>query len=254
MRQRRPDSPRLTLDRIEAVLDDLRGRQLAEKDRYYLWFHEPRYRFLLAKLAGLVETLRRPGEPVRLLDVGASFESTALRELLRDVVVDSLGYPDGRFPHREHERHVDFDLNEARNVEAWPRLTDYDVVLCAEVIEHLHTAPIHTLRLLHSVLRPHGLLVLQTPNPVHLQNRLAMLRGRNPFERLREDPTNPGHFREYTVDELRELARDAGFEVVEWETRNYFRPQSFKSRLLSAVSPLLPPRLRAGITLVLRKP
>jgi SAM-dependent methyltransferase len=243
-------------DRLTPILADLRARSTREEERVYLSFHEPRYRFLIAKLEELFEPLRRerPGEPIRMLDVGAAFEAAALRELVPDVVVDSFGFADGRFPRREHERHIEYDLNQARSVETWPSVAGYDLVLCAEVIEHLHTAPVHALRLLHSLLRPQGLLVVQTPNPVHLQNRVAVLRGRNPFERIREDPSNPGHFREYTVAELLDLARDAGFEVLEWQTANYFRPPSVKHRLVAVVSPLLPRRLRTGITLVLRKP
>ena len=58
-----------------------------------------------------------------------------------------------------------------------------------------------------------GVLVVQTPNAVSLPRRLAMLGGRNPYELIREDATNPGHFREYTAAELRRYAAVAGLAV-----------------------------------------
>jgi SAM-dependent methyltransferase len=207
--------------------------------------HARRYRVLLDVSRDLV---RGDG---RILDVGASWEAEELRRL---GVVDRLGFPDERFPAAQGERHVDYDLNDADRRETWPELRGYDLVVCAEVIEHLRISPLHVLRLLREALRPGGWLVLQTPNAVRLGNRVRMLAGRNPFEPIREDAANPGHFREYTVGELLVLGREAGFEVGGWLTANYFDTGSRANAALVRLGRVVPPRLRAGITAWLRRP
>ena len=78
----------------------------------------------------------------------------------------------------------------------------YDLVVFAEVIEHLHTSPVHTLAFVRGLLADAGVLILQTPNAASLPKRLKLLAGRNPYELIRADGGNPGHFREYTLAEL----------------------------------------------------
>ena len=212
----------------------------------YLTVHAHRYEVLVEKVRELA-----PANP-RILVVGAAYEADELRRL--PAVVDSLGLGDERYPPGEGERHVTFDLRLAESRELWPELGLYDVVVCAEVIEHLSISALHPLRLFAAALRPGGWLVLQTPNAARVGNRLLLLAGRNPFEPLREDSASPGHFREYTVDELLELGRRAGFEVGGWLTANYFVTGTRRNSAVRRLGPLVPRRLRAGITVWLRKP
>src|SRR5439155_4936647 len=142
------------------------SRPLPEPDPY-LRMHERRYEALLAKVKELAP------ERARILDVGQAYESERLRSL-PGAVVDTLGFGDERFPPREGERHVPFDLKTADRRELWPELGEYDVVVCAEVIEHLPVSPLPPLRFLGSALRPGGWLVLQTPNAARLGNRLRL--------------------------------------------------------------------------------
>jgi SAM-dependent methyltransferase len=209
--------------------------------------HERRY-------AVLLETVRRlvPPQP-RLLDVGAAHETTMLREL-PGATVDTLGFDDARFPPREGERHIPFDLKDAERPESWPELEPYDLVVCAEVIEHVPVAPQHVVRFIAGALRPGGWLVLQTPNAARIANRVRLLAGSNPFEPLREDSARAGHFREYTVDELLTLGRKGGLELGGWLTANYFDTGTRANALLRRLGPLVPRRLRAGVTVWLRKP
>ena len=92
----------------------------------------------------------------------------------------------------------------------------------AEVIEHLYTAAQIALSFLAQIMRPGAFAFLQTPNAVALHKRLQMLSGRNPYMSLDEDRLAPGHFREYTVAELSDTARQAGLEVFEVAMHNYF--------------------------------
>jgi SAM-dependent methyltransferase len=196
-------------------------------------------------------------ERPRILDVGQAYEAERLRAL-PGAVVDTLGFGDQRFPPREGERHIPYDLSAADGDwpewETWPRFEGYDLVVCAEVIEHLPVSPLPALRFLGSALRPGGWLVLQTPNAARIGNRLRLLAGRNPFEELRDDLVSPGHIREYTVDEVVELGRAAGLEPGGWLTANYFVTGSRANAWARRLGPFVPRRLRAGITAWLQRP
>jgi SAM-dependent methyltransferase len=202
----------------------------------YLRYHERRYATLMA-VAG-------PLGAQRILNVGPMFETELLRAT--GATVDTLGFANPVFAPREGERHIELDLNApARDGDS-----SYDAIVMAEVIEHLHASPVTVLRHLATWLRPGGTLVVQTPNAVALHKRIRMAVGRNPLEPIRDDPTNPGHFHEYTLGELTDAARTAGFEVVHVRLENYFGA----GRLYAALGRVLPRGLRHGMTAVLRRP
>jgi SAM-dependent methyltransferase len=209
-----------------------------QPDEIYLRTHSRRYALLLE----LVESFA----PKTILVVGPSYESVLLREAVHGVAVDTLGWQDHRFPRVDGEAHLQHDLNAAD----YPELAPHDVIVCAEVLEHLHVPAVPVLRYLATGLGPGGRLVIQTPNATALPKRLRMLLGRNPYEPLRAEPANPGHFHEYTVGELLDAVDAAGLEVARLVTANYFDHGSRKNRLYRAAEPLLPGTLREGITVV----
>jgi SAM-dependent methyltransferase len=223
----------------------------------YLRFHEPRFDYVLHLLAVRVQTNQR------ILDIGWSQLTNRIHEELR-VAVDALGFDaDGPIP---SGRYYHFDLNECQQQHLCRRdLPMYDAIVFAEVLEHLHTSPALVLQFLVELLKPGGLLVIQTPNAVALPRRIKMLLGRNPFELIRDDATNPGHFREYTASELGNYAATVGLDVETIEIRSYFDYRfahhgatTFKSREFGRIKnlfyPLLPSTLRPGLTAILRRP
>jgi trans-aconitate methyltransferase len=210
-------------------------------EEVYLRTHARRYALLL-ELVGAIA-------PKQILVVGPSYESALLRERFAGATVNTLGWLDDRFPLREGEQHVHLDLN-ARD---YPELEEHDVVVCCEVIEHLHVPAARVLGFLAAGLAPQGRLIVQTPNATALPKRIKMLLGRNPYEPLRDEPGNPGHFHEYTVPELRAAVEDAGLEVERLLTASYFDHGSRKNGAYRALSPLLPGTLREGITVVARR-
>lgn len=235
----------------EAYLRDVVAGPDAEAASY-VRFHLPRYRLLL----GLVDQLlaeRRGGDEPALLDVGASWLTQALRASLPGVRVDSLGFDDDRFPPRAGDAHVLFDLNLSDAVDP-TGTARYDVVVLAEVLEHLHVAPELVLGLLGRMLRPGGTLIVQTPNACSLTSRIWMLAGRNPLEPIRASRHNPGHFHEYTLRELCAVGRGAGLELVGWRAASYFRPEGLAGRALARAGPALPRTLREGLTVWYRTP
>lgn len=226
-------------------------------DRGYVAFHAPRFAYLLDLLATL-----GIDDKTSVLDIG--------RSRLTDLItarfggrVDSLGFePNTQTPTGNHYH---FDLNDAQTEGRWRRdVPRYGVIVMAEVIEHLYTAPELVLRFLRTLVADNGLVVIQTPNAAALPKRIKLLLGRNPYEMIRVDPTNPGHFREYTAKELARIAESAGFEVVRRENRWYFdgrfahhgqvpRYQPVVGTIKNLVYPLLPGSWQFGMTFVIRR-
>ncbi len=84
----------------------------------------------------------------------------------------------------------------------WADLAEFrpDLVICADVIEHL-ADPVALLRRLHNLIGD-GLLILSTPDRARLQD--------NPLG----PPGNPRHVREWTAAELAKLVEVNGLRVV----------------------------------------
>jgi SAM-dependent methyltransferase len=236
-------------DRIAAI----RG-----EDQGYVAYHAPRYAYLLELLAE--HGLQRGST---LLDIGPSRLTSLIRERF-GASVDSLGF--GEDAARPEGSHFAFDLNLAQRPESWRRdLPRYDFVVMAEVLEHLHTAPQLVLDFVKTLLVDGGILLIQTPNAASLPKRIKLLLGRNPFEMIRMDAENPGHFREYTRKELSRLAAGLGFEVESCSLAFHFDARfahhesgeaaglhSLLGSIKNIVYNTLPAPLREGITMVWR--
>jgi SAM-dependent methyltransferase len=225
--------------------------------RDYLRFHAPRFDHVLRTLQPHLQ----PGR--RVLDIGWS-DLTRQIHFHFGVQVDALGFDaDGPLP---SGRYYHFDLNRTQTPAACRHdLPAYDAIVFAEVLEHLHTSPALVLGWLAGLLRPGGVLLVQTPNAVALPRRVKMLFGRNPFELIREDATNPGHFREYTAVELARYAVGAGLAVESVSSHSYFdfryarhgavtRADRWLGAVKNALYPWLPGGLRPGLTAVFRRP
>jgi cyclopropane fatty-acyl-phospholipid synthase-like methyltransferase len=228
------------------------------EDQGYVAYHAPRYAFLLELLA---KYRLRSGST--LLDIGPSRLTSLIRERF-GACVDSLGF--GEDATRPEGRHFAFDLNLAQRPESWRRdLPRYDFVVMAEVLEHLYTSPQLVLGFVKTVLADGGVLLIQTPNAASLPKRIKLLMGRNPFEMIRADAQNPGHFREYTRKELSRLAAGLGFEVEECSLAFYFDARfahqesgvaagrhALLGSIKNVVYNILPTPFREGITMVWR--
>ena len=102
---------------------------------------------------------------------------------------------------------------------------EYDAVLCGGVIEHIAHTPRLLLETVSSMLKPGGVLVLDTPNLGYLYKRLALLEGRSIFPPITDQYFTEipfeGHHREYIPSELEWMLRAVGHEVLSVETFNY---------------------------------
>jgi 2-polyprenyl-3-methyl-5-hydroxy-6-metoxy-1,4-benzoquinol methylase len=101
----------------------------------------------------------------------------------------------------------------------------FDAVVCAGVVEHIPHTPRLLLERLTMLLKPGGVLVMDTPNLAYLYHRLALLDGRSIFAPLagqyHTELPFEGHHREYTIAEVKWMLEAAGHEVLSIDTFNY---------------------------------
>lgn len=223
-----------------------------EEHAIYDRYHQRRLDFVLR-----VAQSHEPRRDAMVLDVGPSKLSTLLRTYY--ATVHTLGFAPEK-PWGDDfisSNHIAYDLNDAVKGIPIPSDLTFDLITYCETLEHLPTPPAASLVALGERLRPGGIMICQTPNAASLDNRIKMLVGLNPFETIRYDATNPGHFREYTKRELYDLFKESGFDIVDHIYKNYFGccGSSLKkgaAHLLSGLSVLIPSFSR-GQTLVAKR-
>jgi hypothetical protein len=223
----------------------------------YVALHSKRYAYLLNGLIEFASPRGGSGEGLRILDIGPGMQTTLLRETFPHAIVNTVGYPNRLAQPRDGERHFDYDLTSSSDPTTWPELPLHDVVVFAEVIEHLATSPLSLLQCIAGWMAPRGVLAIQTPNVLALSGRIRTVLGRNPLgdvSQLTSGTHNPGHFREYTLDELATVGRAAGLEPLRGRIENYFVHPGRAGRLYDWISAIAPRGMRHGITIYLRKP
>lgn len=248
----RADEPQNLYERLLAAEDKRQARAIKYED-----FHRERYDYVVSLCQEVA-----PNRDAKVLDIGRSKLSLLISEDYDSM--STMGFPIVEDTHGirgdqlSPQKHIVFDLNDAQYPERWVELPKFDLIVFAEVIEHIHTAPELVLAFLASGLAPGGHLICQTPNAVSLDRRLHMLFGRNPYDRILINHANPAHFREYTKRELCSFGEDVGLEVVYHEYRDYFGVnggpvKQVVGKLFKAVCEAVP-RLSRGQTVIFRRP
>jgi 2-polyprenyl-3-methyl-5-hydroxy-6-metoxy-1,4-benzoquinol methylase len=155
----------------------------------------------------LIELIRQSGARGRLLDLGPA--SGELCAAVRDrfehrtcVEVD-----EGYLPDLEAR----FDETIIANLESLDTLPrDYDAIVMADVLEHLHNQR-RILAEVRKSIRPGGHLFISVPNIANLTIRIGLLLGYFVYrERGILDET---HVRFYTLATIRRTLEDAGFVI-----------------------------------------
>jgi SAM-dependent methyltransferase len=93
----------------------------------------------------------------------------------------------------------------------------FNLVIFAEIIEHLLNDPCKVLREIKRVLKPNGVLILTTPNVARLENVAKLICGENIYDPYSGYGPYGRHNREYNRHELIKLLEFEGYE-----TQNHF--------------------------------
>lgn len=222
---------------------------LNEEQNLYLEIHSKRFELILNWL--------NPKNFGSVLDIGPSFLSELLFKRFNDKLsimgfdaTESLG---GHLASSHIFEQTNFIQQDLNFLDAKALRQKFDLITCGEVIEHLYTSPKRLIQQFAQMLNANGYLIIQTPNAVSLRKRLLFLFGRNPFEIPRENLNNPGHYREYTTKELKQLAVQNGFKVEKLMLDEHFEYPSTTSKIYRTFKNIIPPNLRSGITIILKK-
>ena len=226
------------------------SRTLGEETTRYWQLHENRFIWTAKLIGGL---LGKRSSTERILDVGNSFQTLLFEKLFPDTEIDTLGFLDHRYRAQKNSRHYEFDLNLCHDPQQWPQpQAQYDVISFLEVIEHLYTSPTQVLAFLRTFLKDDGLLLIQTPNAAALKKRVKLLFGKNPYERIRENRQNPGHFREYTAKEISDMASKCGYATTLVRYNSFLIDGNRSDRRMDRIARWLPATFKGGFTMILQ--
>jgi SAM-dependent methyltransferase len=225
-----------------------------ESRQTYLEMHKARFADILRLCQSQV-----PDASARVLDIGRSELTAYLLNFYQNIHTLGLDPSIDDGGHREVSKmdaveHHTFDLLNSHNISSWPTCGSFDLIVFSEVIEHLSVAPEFLLAALSSLLAERGILVCTTPNAADISKRLRLAFGYNPYERLRLYAINPGHIREYTKQELREIACSVGLRCTSHSYSNWIQ-HAAGSRIKTTMMKLLRvyPPFRSFQTFVLTK-
>lgn len=116
-----------------------------------------------------------------------------------------------------------FDLDPFANDASLPRR--FDLVTVMAVLEHYPHSLCTLIENLKRMTRSDGRIFFDVPNIAYWPKRMAMLRGKSPLAEIADiyESEEPfiGHHHEFTIRELRDLARLGGLKIVHEDFYNY---------------------------------
>lgn len=200
------------------------GRPLVIGQAEYGRTHRERFFELMNAFVILTRGISSP----RVLEIGPSELTAMYAQLVPDVEFviadrpvpdDYVGFTEARCREKFGcARYGYVDLADLRDMDArLPALGDFDLVIMAEVLEHLPVHPVDVLSRLLARLRPEGRLYLTTPNVLSHAHLEALARGENPaavFPRGEDNWDAHHHYREYEAVELARWLEAAGGRLL----------------------------------------
>jgi 2-polyprenyl-3-methyl-5-hydroxy-6-metoxy-1,4-benzoquinol methylase len=149
---------------------------------------------------------------LRLLDLGAA--GGHLGRAVRDRCSYLAGVePDPSLPLRAREGYDDWREIDAMHAGDWDQ--PFDVVVCADVLEHL-ASPEAMLERIHDWLHPEGILLVSLPNIANVSVRAALVLGH--FRYTERGILDRSHLSFYTRASARDLIEKSGFRVTGLES------------------------------------
>lgn len=221
----------------QLVEAEKRATSSQESQQSYAKMHKARF----AEILRLCR-IYTPDASARVLDVGRSELTAFLAKFYHNIHSLGLDPSTDDGGHRENGKmdavpHIIFDLLDSHVASSWPKCGRFDLIVFSEVIEHLCIAPEFVFAVLNCLLAEDGIIMCTTPNAADIAKRLRLIVGRNPYERLRLYPINPGHVREYTQQELCDIACSIGLTCVAHFYKNWIQTTG-RNRIKSTVGRL----------------
>lgn len=198
----------------EFIVDEAIACAMYDQQKQYLTMHRNRYVHTLRALS-------KCSPPKRFLEIGSSGFFMRLAKTIWPTVEvfgtqysNEAGFKEEDVPFNGWGNYS-FYLG---NPERFPYSIEpdsFDLILCAEVIEHMSVDPMALLAEINRILVVGGRLVLTTPNIVGSRSILAALEHRMPFNfyAFNKSRTTDRHNIEYSPDLLSNVLRSAGFDI-----------------------------------------
>lgn len=180
------------------------GGFLAQAPDPYRYDHQPNDP---EEVVGVISGFVPAGSTV--LDVGCGTGSVSI-QIARNCSADVIGLePDGARAQLARGRGLNV-LTEELSPDVIRRLGAFDVVVFADVLEHLPD-PLSMLSLAMTALKPGGRIVASIPNVAHWSVRIDLMRGR--FDYRECGIMDATHLRWFTESAARNLFERAGLHV-----------------------------------------
>ncbi|MFC0184829.1 hypothetical protein ACFFJX_20875 [Pseudarcicella hirudinis] len=132
---------KLSAEKIISFFADI---ELTPIEKGYLESHAIRYSHIIQTIDPLIKKIIETKNKVNILDIGPHYLTGILKRFYGEKVeINTLGWPIDKkiVPSEMIHTHFNFDLNCCQHKEKWISSDKHDLVIMAEVIEHLHTAP-----------------------------------------------------------------------------------------------------------------
>lgn len=186
--------------------------------------NEPHVRLMIADAMARFP----PGADVRLLDVGCfnGYISVIFKQLGYQVTGTDVCELESRCAIFQ-KLGIEFVRSNMNELRPFARLANesFQVVIIAQVIEHILNHPLGLIRSLADLMPRGGMMILTTPNPVTIMGAIRLLRGRSLLwgttDFIDEPKIDAGeiisqgdiHYREYTSAELCHMMARGGLHV-----------------------------------------
>lgn len=154
---------------------------------------------------------RQFGEPCRVLDVGTGVGALGRYLKARGFAVEGITYSEEEAQRAEsgYDRLEVIDLERILPSSCFTEGA-FDVIVCADILEHLRNAPV-VLGDLSRLLSPRGRLLLSIPNATYMGVLFGLLGGR--FQRTQEGLLDATHVNFFDRQGLERLVNNAGFSI-----------------------------------------
>lgn len=212
------------LEKFEQIYNDMPAREKDNDEIIYYFVSKERFKYVLKHLQ-FYEFYNK-----KILDIGVSRFTYILKQIYPALNLTALDFQKSRESQLNSSGIAYLHYNMERDDAELPQ-NSFDIIIFGEVLEHLAVSPRVIFKKLYAMLKKDGILITTTPNFLSFANRIKCLMGLSPLEEVRENLQNPGHFREYSMKELKEYITGAGFEILTTEYPTYWNSIEMLLRL-----------------------